>query len=68
MKKDFCVSCGSEDLVIHEKKLSFPFPNPGTLDVVQECKECLSCGEIYFNSKQMNELSVKFKESIKKEH
>lgn len=66
MRKDFCVKCGSEDLVIHEKEIEFNFPNPGRFAVNQECKECLSCGEIYFNSKQMNELSLKIKDAIKK--
>ncbi len=65
MKNDVCIKCGSDDLVVREKELEFNLPNPGRIAVNQECKECQSCGEIYFNSKEMDELSVKIKNAQK---
>lgn len=65
MKNDICIKCGSEDLVIKEKKLEFNLPNPGGITVNQECKECQSCGEIYLNSKEIDDLSVKIKNTQK---
>jgi YgiT-type zinc finger domain-containing protein len=66
MKNDFCVKCGSEDLKTHEKELKFDLHNPGIVTIKQECKECQSCGETYFNSKQIHELSIKLKAAIQK--
>lgn len=59
MKNDFCVRCGSHEINIVKKHLEFTFPNPGTVEVDQECNECQECGETYFGSKQMIELSNK---------
>lgn len=62
MKNDFCVRCGSHDIKVVEKHLEFTFPNPGTIEVNQECNECQECGETYFSSKQITELSHKIEE------
>lgn len=62
MKDDFCVRCGSHDIKTVEKRLEFTFPNPGTLKIEQKCNECQECGETYFNSEQMTELSDKIHE------
>ena len=67
MKNDICIKCGSKDIAIKEKEFEFSLPNPGKISVSQECKECQSCGEVYFNSKEIDELSVKIKNATKNE-
>ena len=62
MKNDFCVRCGSHNIKTIEKHLEFTFPNPGTIELDQKCDECQECGETYFSSQQMTELSQKIKE------
>ena len=65
MVKDFCAICGSKDLKMKVRELEFKFPNPGTIVVSQECEECQSCGEKYFDSKQISELSTKIAKAKK---
>lgn len=66
MEKDFCVRCGSHSIKTVEKHLQFTFPNPETIEVEQVCNECQECGETYFDSKQMTELSHKIEEEKEK--
>ncbi len=62
MKKDFCVKCGSDNLIDVKKEIEIPLSNPGSINVLQELNECQECGEIYFNKKQIEELSIKINE------
>lgn len=62
MKKDFCVKCGSENLIDVEKEIEIPVSNPKSIVIVQKLNECQDCGEIYFNKEQMEELSKKINE------
>jgi uncharacterized protein with PIN domain len=62
MKDDFCVRCGSNHIEVVEKELEFNFPNPGIVTVFQKCNECQECGEMYFDKKQIAELSHKLDE------
>lgn len=52
-----CVKCGSSNVILKKKEMEFKLPNPGSVEVVQECNECQECGETYFDSEQMHELS-----------
>lgn len=61
MKRDYCVRCGSENIKTVKKKMEFKLPNPGTLKVEQECRECQECSDTYLTKSQIKDLSKKIK-------
>ena len=64
-KMDKCIECGSSDLKIAKKDLTFD-KNPKKIIIDnQECIECENCGELYFDENQSDELAKKIDKKLK---